>query len=80
MADRILGMGDVVTLVEKVQEEIDEKEARREADKMMNGKFTLNDLVVQMKRIQKMGTILDKNYESEFYIPIDCNNKNKPEF
>lgn len=57
MADRILGMGDVVTLVEKVQEEIDEKEARREADKMMNGKFTLNDLVVQMKRIQKMGNL-----------------------
>lgn len=57
MADRILGMGDVVTLVEKVQEEIDEKEARREADKMLNGKFTLNDLVVQMKRIQRMGNL-----------------------
>ena len=57
MADRILGMGDVVTLVEKVQEEIDEKEARREADLMMEGKFTLNDLLKQMKRIQKLGSL-----------------------
>ena len=57
MADRILGMGDVVTLVEKVQEEIDEKEARREAQKMMDGRFTLDDLVTQMRRIQKMGSL-----------------------
>ena len=57
MADRILGMGDVVTLVEKVQEEIDEKEARREAELMMEGKFTLDDLVRQMKRIRKLGSI-----------------------
>ena len=57
MADRILGMGDVVTLVEKVQEEIDEKEARREADLMMEGKFTLDDLLRQMKRIQKLGSL-----------------------
>ena len=57
MADRILGMGDVVTLVEKVQEEIDEKEARKEAAKMMDGRFTLDDLVKQMKRIQKMGSL-----------------------
>ena len=57
MADRILGMGDVVTLVEKVQEEIDEKEARKEAELMMDGKFTLDDLMRQMKRIQKLGSL-----------------------
>lgn len=57
MADRILGMGDVVTLVEKVQEEIDEKEARKDAEAMMSGKFTLDDLLKQMKRIQKMGSL-----------------------
>ena len=57
MADRILGMGDVVTLVEKVQEEIDEKEARRDAEMMMEGKFTLDDLLKQMKRIQKLGSL-----------------------
>ena len=57
MADRILGMGDVVTLVEKVKEEIDEKEAAREANKMLEGKFTLDDMVIQMKRIQRMGSL-----------------------
>ena len=57
MADRILGMGDVITLVEKVQEEIDEKEARKDAEAMMDGKFTLNDLLKQMKRIQKLGSL-----------------------
>ena len=57
MADRILGMGDVVTLVEKVQEEIDEKQARKDAELMMQGKFTLDDLLKQMKRIQKLGSL-----------------------
>lgn len=57
MADRILGMGDIVTLAEKVQEEMSEKEARKEAEIMMNGTFTLEDMVRQMKRIQKMGSI-----------------------
>ena len=57
MADRILGMGDVLTLVEKVQEEIDEKEARKAASKMMSGKFDLNDMLDQMKKVQKMGSI-----------------------
>lgn len=57
MADRILGMGDIVTLVEKVQEEIDEKEARKEAELMLDGKFTLNDLLKQMKRIRHMGSL-----------------------
>ncbi len=57
MADRILGMGDVMTLVEKVQEEIDEKEARRAANKMMSGKFDLDDMLQQMKQVQKMGSL-----------------------
>ena len=57
MADRILGMGDVVSLVEKVQEEIDEKEARRDAEKMMKGDFTLEDMLAQLKKIQKMGSL-----------------------
>lgn len=57
MADRILGMGDIVTLAEKVKDEIDEKEAAKEAAKMMDGKFTLDDLVKNMKRIQRMGSI-----------------------
>jgi len=57
MADRILGMGDVMTLVEKAQEEIDEKEARRAANKMMSGKFDLDDMLKQMKQIQNMGSL-----------------------
>ena len=57
MADRILGMGDVMTLVEKVQDEIDEKEARRAANKMMSGKFDLDDMLNQMKQVQKMGSL-----------------------
>ena len=57
MADRILGMGDVMTLVEKAQEEIDEKEARRQANKMMSGKFDLDDMLAQMKQVQKMGSL-----------------------
>ena len=57
MADRILGMGDIVTLAEKVKDEIDEKEARRETEKMMEGKFTLDDLLKNMKRIQRMGNL-----------------------
>ena len=57
MADRILGMGDVVSLVEKVQEEIDEKEARKAAGKMMSGKFDLEDMLNQMRQIQKLGSL-----------------------
>ena len=57
MADRILGMGDIVTLAEKVKEEIDEKEAAREANKMLEGRFTLDDMVVQMKRIRRLGSL-----------------------
>jgi signal recognition particle subunit SRP54 len=57
MADRILGMGDVVTLVEKAKEVVDEKQAQKEAKQMMEGEFTLEDMLVQMKRVQKMGNL-----------------------
>ncbi len=57
MADRILGMGDVVSLVEKVQEEIDEKQARRSMTKMMDGKFDLNDMLAQMEQINRLGSL-----------------------
>ena len=54
MADRILGMGDIVTLVEKVQEEIDEKEAKKTANKMMQGKFDLEDMLKQIEQYNKI--------------------------
>ncbi len=57
MADRILGMGDIVTLVEKAKETIDEKEAEKAAKKMMDGDFTLEDMLKQMKQVQKIGSI-----------------------
>jgi signal recognition particle subunit SRP54 len=57
MADRILGMGDVVTLVEKAKEKIDEKDAERQAKKMMQGEFTLEDMLKQMKMVQKIGSL-----------------------
>ena len=57
MADRILGMGDVMTLVEKAQEELDEKEMRKAANKMQSGKFDLEDMLAQMKQMQKLGSL-----------------------
>ncbi len=57
MAGRILGMGDIISLVEKVQSEIDEKEAEKAAKKMQNGKFDLEDFLAQMKQIKKLGPL-----------------------
>ena len=57
MADRILGMGDVVTLVEKAKEQIDEKQAEKDARKMLDGNFTLEDMLRQMKQVQKLGSM-----------------------
>lgn len=54
MADRILGMGDIVTLVEKVQEQIDEKDAKKTAKKMMDGKFDLEDMLKQIEQYNKI--------------------------
>lgn len=57
MANRIIGMGDVISLVEKVQDEIDEKEAEKTAKKMMKGKFDLEDFLSQLKQIKKLGPL-----------------------
>lgn len=54
MADRILGMGDVVSLVETVSEEIDEKQAKKAVNKMMSGSFDLNDMLAQLEQINKL--------------------------
>jgi len=59
MADRILGMGDVVSLVEKVQEQFDEKEAAKMEQKILKNKFTFNDFMKQIKQIKKMGNMKD---------------------
>ncbi len=57
MANRIIGMGDVISLVEKVQDEIDEKEAEATAKKMMKGNFDLEDFLAQLKQIKKLGPL-----------------------
>lgn len=57
MSGRILGMGDIVSLVEKASEAIDEKEAEKLAKKMQSGKFDLEDFLKQMKSIKKMGPL-----------------------
>jgi signal recognition particle subunit SRP54 len=55
IASRILGMGDVVSLVEKAQEEISEEDAMKLADKMASGKMTVDDFIKQLKSIRRMG-------------------------
>lgn len=57
MANRIIGMGDVISLVEKVQDEIDEKEAEKTAKKMMKGNFDLEDFLAQLNQIKKLGPL-----------------------
>lgn len=57
MAGRILGMGDIVSLVEKATEAIDEKDAEKLAKKMQTGKFDLEDFLKQMKQIKKLGPL-----------------------
>ena len=57
MADRILGMGDVVSLVEKATEVIDEKDAEATFKKMKSGKYDLEDFLSQMKQIKKLGPL-----------------------
>ena len=57
MANRIIGMGDVLSLVEKVESEIDEKEAMRTAKKMTSGKFDLEDFLSQLNQIKKLGPL-----------------------
>ncbi|HIZ55244.1 MAG TPA: signal recognition particle protein [Firmicutes bacterium] len=57
MASRILGMGDVLTLIEKAQDQVSEQEALRLAQKMKENSFDMNDLLEQLRQIQKMGSI-----------------------
>lgn len=57
MASRILGMGDVVSLVEKAQQEVDEAEAERLAEKMAKGKLTMDDFLKQLRSIRRMGPL-----------------------
>lgn len=59
MADRILGMGDVVSLVERAQEQYDEEEARRISKKIAKNQFDFNDFMGQLNQIKKMGSMKD---------------------
>jgi len=57
MADRILGMGDVMSLIEKASANIDQDEAAKSLEKMMSNKFDLNDLLAQFEQMKKMGSM-----------------------
>ncbi len=57
MADRILGMGDIVSLVEEIQEKIDEKQAEKTSRRMMQGQFDLTDMLSIMKQMNKLGPL-----------------------
>lgn len=59
LASRILGMGDLVGLMQDFQEVIDEEQAAQDAEKMLGGKFTMDDFLGQIKSIQKMGSLKD---------------------
>ena len=59
MADRILGMGDVVSLVERVQDQFDEEEARKLQKKIAKNQFNFDDFLSQIQQIQKMGNVKD---------------------
>ena len=59
MADRILGMGDVVSLVERAQEQFDEEEARRLKKKLVKDQFNFNDFIQQIQQVKKMGNLKD---------------------
>ena len=59
MADRILGMGDVVSLVERAQEQFDEEEAKKLQRKLARNQFDFNDFLAQIEQIKKMGNIKD---------------------
>src|SRR5947208_2776061 len=57
MASRILGMGDVLTLIEKAEEAFDQEEAAKAAEKLSRGEFTLEDFLEQMQQVKKMGPL-----------------------
>jgi len=57
MASRILGMGDVLTLIERAQEELDQEEAQKAGERLMSGEFNLDDFLKQMQQIKRMGPL-----------------------
>ena len=59
MASRILGMGDVLTLIEKAEQAVDQKKAEEMADKLMKSRFTLEDYLEQMRNLKNMGSMED---------------------
>ena len=59
MADRILGMGDIVSFVERMQQNYDEEEARKLQAKIAKNKFDFNDFMSQIAQIKKMGNLKD---------------------
>ena len=59
MASRILGMGDVLTLIEKAEKEMDQEKAAEAAEKMARARFTLEDFLEQMRQVKKLGPIQD---------------------
>jgi len=77
LASRILGMGDVVSLVEKAQEAIDEKDAMRMEEKLLRDEFTLEDFLEQIEAIQRMGPLKDlvKMIPGAANLPLDALNE-----
>ena len=59
MADRILGMGDVLSLIEKAQQTIDEEEAQKSVERMLSSTFNMDDLLSQFEQLKKMGSMKD---------------------
>jgi len=57
MASRILGMGDVLTLIEKAQTELDQEEAERAGERLLSGQFNLDDFLKQMQQVRRMGPL-----------------------
>ena len=59
MASRIMGMGDVLSLIDKAQENLDQEQAAETAEKMLSARFTLEDFLVQMQALRKLGPLQD---------------------
>ena len=75
MASRILGMGDMLTLIEKATQTVDEKDAKKLAEKMQEKGFDLNDLLEQMKQIQEWLGHSDFSTTANVYAHLDYNSK-----
>src|SRR2546425_9762245 len=76
MASRVLGMGDVVGLMKDFEEVVDQKKAAEDAMRMLEGQFTLDDFLDQVRMIQKMGSLKDlvgKMPGMDSLLPADVN-------